>query len=287
MSGTSKHGLGRGFEALISDDFDKSLLLSADERIEKIPLTELKPNPNQPRKQFDEAQLIELSDSIKNHGIIQPLVVTPIKDGYQIVAGERRWRAAKKADLKYVPAVVRKREELEQLEVAIIENVQRVDLSPLEQAISIKRLRDQFNFSYDDIASRLGKAKSTVNNTVRLLNLPKNALDALADGRISEGHARAILAIKGDLERQSYLLKSIIENNWSVRQAERFVVSIKAGTLETKKVHEHVNTETPQTKALGKRLNASVQIRRTAKGGKLEISFHDDNDLKRLLNLFS
>lgn len=287
MAQTPKRGLGRGFEALISQDFDKTLLLTAEDKVEKIPVGQLDPNPYQPRQHFDETALAELAASIKRYGIVQPLVVTPAKNGrYAIVAGERRWRAAKLAKLDTVPALVRAREELEQLEVALIENVQRVDLSPLEQAVSIERLHQQFNFSYDDIAQRLGKATSTVHNTVRLLRLPEPARAALVAGRISEGHARAILALKNDSERQTYLLKSIMANGWSVRQAERFVLSVKAGTRETKKVREHVATETPRTKALSKKLATPVYVRRTARGGKLEISFRDEAELDRLLNLF-
>jgi ParB family chromosome partitioning protein len=285
MAKTQKTGLGRGFDALISKDFDKSLLLTPEDRIEQIPIDQLTANPFQPRKHFDEKSLNELAMSIERHGIIQPLVVTPIKGKYQLVAGERRWRAAKIAKLTSIPAIIRKREELEQLEIALIENVQRVDLSPLEQAVSIARLRDQFNFSYEDIAKRLGKANSTVNNIARLLNLPEAAHNALAANKISEGHARAILALKDDSERQAYLLKNIIDQGWSVRQAERFVLSVKAGTTEIKKVHEHVATQTVQTKALSKKLDANVSIRRTAHGGKLEIGFRDEDDLSRLIEL--
>ncbi len=288
MSQTAKRGLGRGFEALISSDFDKSLLLTPEDRIEKIPVKQLKPNPYQPRKHFDETALSELAASIKRHGIVQPLVVTPIKgNGYILVAGERRWRAAEKAGLTTVPAIVRKRQELEQLELALVENIQRVNLSPLEQAVSIERLHEQFNFSYDEIAKRLGKASSTVYNTVRLLGLPEAALDELAAGKISEGHARAILAIKPDAERQAYLLKSIILHGWSVRQAERFVTSVKAGVKETAKVHDRVHTENATTKTLSKKLKTPVHIRRTAHGGKLEITFKDDSELERIINLFN
>lgn len=287
MSQTSNRGLGRGFDALISSDFDKSLLLTSDDRVEKIPVEQLQPNPHQPRSHFDEAALAELADSIKRHGVVQPLVVTPVKDGkYTLIAGERRWRASRLASLKTVPAIIRSTEELEQLEVALIENVQRVDLSPLEQAVSIERLHEQFNLSYDVIAKRLGKANSTVNNTVRLLGLPEEAREALVKGKISEGHARAILALKGDAERQSYLLKTIIGQGWSVRQAERFVTSVKAGTKDVKQTHEHVSTETPATKKLSKRLGTPVNIRRTARGGKLEIGFKNDTELERIIRLF-
>lgn len=287
MSQTPKRGLGKGFEALISSDFDKSLLLTAEDRVEKLPVGELQPNPHQPRQHFDETALQELATSIKRHGIVQPLVVTPLQKGkYTLVAGERRWRAAQLAGLQTVPAIIRDRQALEQLEVALIENVQRVDLSPLEQAASIERLHEQFSLSYEAIAQRLGKATSTVNNSVRLLKLPPAARAALAEHRISEGHARAILALKDDEARQTYLLKTIIEQGWSVRQAERFVLSVKAGTKDTKQVHQHVATETPATKRLSQKLKTPVHIRRTARGGKLEISFRDDSELERLLGLF-
>ena len=287
MSQTSKRGLGRGFDSLISSDFDKNILLTAEDRVEKLPVEQLQANPHQPRTHFDQAALAELSESIKRHGIVQPLVVTPVKDGkYTLIAGERRWRASRLAGLKTVPALIRSTEELEQLELALIENVQRVDLSPLEQAVSIERLHEQFNLSYDAIAKRLGKANSTVNNTVRLLRLPGRARQALAEGKISEGHARAILALKGDDVRQTYLLKTIIAQGWSVRQAERFVTSVKAGTKDVRQTHEHVNTETPATKQLSKKLGTPVNIRRTARGGKLEITFKSDDELARIIDLF-
>jgi ParB family chromosome partitioning protein len=287
MSQTSKRGLGRGFDALISNDFDNSLLLTSDDRIEKIPVDQLQPNPHQPRSHFDDTALAELADSIKRHGVVQPLVVTPVKDGkYTLIAGERRWRASKLAKLETVPAIIRSSAELEQLEVALIENVQRVDLSPLEQAVSIERLHEQFNLSYDDIAKRLGKAASTVNNTVRLLRLPEAAREALKLSKISEGHARAILALKGDAERQDYLLQIIISQGWSVRQAERFVTSVKAGHTEVKTAHARTETESPATKALAKKLQTPVHIRRTARGGKLEITFKTDDELDRILGLF-
>lgn len=288
MSQTPKRGLGRGFDALISDDFDKSLLLTTEDRIEKIPLGQLEPNPDQPRQHFDETALQELAASIKRHGIIQPLVVTPGDKGkYAIIAGERRWRAAALAGLKTVPAIVREHQELERLEIALIENVQRVDLSPLEQAVSIARLHEQFNLSYDAIAQRLGKASSTVNNSVRLLQLPEAARAALAAGKISEGHARAILALKGDATRQTYLLQTIIGQGWSVRQAERFVTSVKAGVKQVDKAHARSQTETPATKKLSKKLKTPVSIRRTAHGGKLELTFKNDDDLQKLLDLLN
>jgi ParB family chromosome partitioning protein len=286
MSQTSKRGLGRGFDALISADFDKSLLLESGERVEKIPLDQLQPNPYQPRQHFDKDALQDLAASIRQHGIVQPLVVTPLKNGtYHLIAGERRWRAAKIAGLKTVPAIIRTTKELEQLEIALIENVQRVDLSPLEQAASIQRLLQQFSLTHEEIAKRLGKATSTVFNIVRLLGLPPDAQDALASKQITEGHARAILSLKSDAARQAYLLKAIIDQGWSVRQAERFVTSVKSGIKETKEAHARTATETPATKQLSKKLGTPVHVRRTAKGGKLEITFLSDAELDKLIEL--
>jgi ParB family chromosome partitioning protein len=284
MAETSKRGLGRGFESLLAPDFDKvSLLASQDDRVEQLAITSLQANPYQPRKHFDDKALEELSASIKRYGIVQPLVVMPAKAGrYTLIAGERRWRAAEKAGLAKVPAIIRSSKELEQLELALIENVQRVDLSPLEQAVSIERWHEQFSVSYETIATRLGKAPSTVNNIVRLLQLPEPAREALTRGAISEGHARAILALKGQAEYQEHLLNAIVKLGWSVRQAERYVVSIKEGAAGHKQAREHVSTETPLTRRLSKRLGAPVRVRRTAKGGSLEIGFSSDEELSSL-----
>lgn len=286
MSTVKKSGLGRGFDALIPQDFDKSLIMEEHERIEKIAIKDLQPNPDQPRQHFDGAALEQLAGSIKQYGVLQPLVVTPSKEGgYFIIAGERRWRAAQIAGLNKMPAVVRTTKDLERLEIAIVENVQRVDLSPLEQAMSIEKLHTQFNMKYEAIARRLGKATSTINNTVRLLQLSEAARTALHNKEISEGHARAILALKDFSEKQSELLKSIVSQGWSVRQAERFVVSIKEGYKEAKATKERMKTQTPETKRISMRLGAPVSIRRTAKGGKLEIAFVTDDQLKKLLEI--
>jgi ParB family transcriptional regulator, chromosome partitioning protein len=226
-----------------------------------------------------------LAASIRRHGVLQPLIVSPTSDGkYRIVAGERRWRAAQVAGLTDVPAIVRERKELEELEIALIENVQRVDLSPLEQAISIERLHQQFNLSYKEIAERLAKAETTVSNLVRLLQLPEDARDALQNGKISEGHARAVLALKAQPEKQQELLASILSLGWSVRQAEQFVVSSRAGAVTKAAVKQRMATETPETKNLGERLGVPVSIKRTAKGGRVEIGFTSDEELKALLD---
>lgn len=284
MSNKPKSGLGKGLDSLIPVDFDQSLLLDSHDRVQKLFISDLEPNPDQPRRLFDETALTELAASIKRYGILQPLIVSPKRDGkYTIVAGERRWRAASQAGLKQVPAIVREEQELEQLEIALIENVQRVDLSPIEQAISIERLHSQFNFSYQAIATRLGKAASTINNMVRLLQLPPNARDALQRGDITEGHARAILALKPDPTKQAELLKLIKQRGWSVRQAEQFVNSTKEGVKSRQAVRRSSASETADTKRLAEHLKTHVSLRRTAKGGRIEIHFTTEGQLQALL----
>lgn len=281
-------GLGRGFDALIPQNFDSSILVAEDERVQKLPIETIVPRTDQPRQNFDESALRELADSIHTHGVLLPLVVTALDGGkYQIIAGERRWRAAKMAGLKTLPAIVRTLKELEQLEVALIENVQRVDLAPIEQALSVERLHQQFSLPYDSIAKRLGKAPSTVANIVRLLQLPAPALESLSAGRITEGHARAILALKDYPDKQLTLLSSIEKQGWSVRQAERYATSVKSGVQTEKAARQRVATETPATRALSKRFGTSVQIRRTAHGGRLELAFASDEELQRILELLA
>lgn len=279
---SAKTGLGKGLDALIPKEFDNTLLQTT-EKVQQVAIVEITPNPDQPRKHFDAEALDELAASIKSHGIVQPLVVIKAQGKYRIVAGERRWRAAQIAGLKEVPVITRSLKQLEELEIAIIENVQRVDLSPLEQALSIERLHDQFSLSYGDIAKKLGKAIPTIHNTVRLLQLPDEAKEALRKSSITEGHARAILALRDDADAQAELLRSILEFGWSVRQAEQFVTASRANSKAAPKaVKKHMQTSNTQTEALSQRLKTAVSIRRTAKGGKLEIFFKDDKDLERI-----
>ncbi|MDQ3159170.1 MAG: ParB/RepB/Spo0J family partition protein [bacterium] len=280
-------GLGKGFDALLPDDFDDSVIASNDERITNLLVTDIQPSPDQPRRNFDQQSLEELAQSLEKHGIIQPLVVTEKNGVYFIIAGERRWRAAQIAGLTKVPTVIRSTQDLERLEIALIENVQRVDLSPLEQAHSINRLNSEFNVPFDEIAKRLGKGISTVNNIVRLLQLPKEAKVALKEKKISEGHARTVLALKDFPEKQALLLRSIIDNGWSVRQAEQFVVSTKKGAVTKKEVKKQMQTTTKETKELGQKIKSKVTIKHTAKGGRLELHFKDMDDMNRIINLLS
>ncbi len=280
--------LGRGIESLLPKNFDSSFLLNDSERIKKVEIGRIEPNKDQPRKTFDQEGIDQLSESIKQHGILQPLIVSPnsSKDdtSYTIIAGERRWMAAKKAGLKTLPVIVRTLKELEKLEIAIVENVQRVDLSPLEQALSIEKLHELFNMSYASIASRLGKAETTITNIVRLLQLPEVAKKALNDRQISEGHARTLVSLKDDSAKQKQLLDSIIKFHWSVRQAEQFVVGVKKQKKPIDDMNKHMATETVETQMLSRAISAPVSIRRTANGGKLEIAFTSDQNLKDIIN---
>lgn len=278
----SNSRLGRGLDSLLPKDFDSKLVLGQDERIQKLLIADIFPNPGQPRKTFDKTALEELASSIKQYGVLQPIIVSPEGRGYEIIAGERRWRASQIAGLQNIPAIVREKAQIERLEIALIENVQRVDLSPLEQAVSIEYLHEQFNLSYQAIASKLGKAVPTVNNIVRLLQLPEAAREALQTGHISEGHARAILSLKDQPDVQHRLLELIQAQAWSVRQAEQYVTAHKQG-IETKAaVKQRAVKETDQTKALAKKIGTKVTIHHTAKGGRLEIHFKSDDELKHL-----
>ncbi len=278
-----KQSLGRGFDILIPKDVDQTIMEEDKHRVQKVLIEDIVPNPEQPRREFDPASLGELAESIKRHGVLQPIIVVKNSqgNGYLIVAGERRWRAAKQAKLEHIPAIVRSLKELEQVELALIENIQRVDLSPLEQALSVYKLQQQFNLALDDIAQKLGKAPSTISNLTRLLQLPEAAREALRVGKISEGHARAILALKGNEAKQDELLSCILNNKWTVRQAEQFVTSTKRGA-ESRKAVTSTASETELTKDLSTQLGTNVKIKHTARGGQLIISFKSEDDLERL-----
>lgn len=279
-----KISLGKGMEALIPTDLDASILGEDQHRIQKVLITDIIPNADQPRRRFDKDELSGLASSIKKHGVLQPIIVVRQSSGrgYRIVAGERRWRAANQAGLSHMPAIVRSLEELEQIELGIIENIQRVDLTPLEQAMAVYKLQHQLNLTLEQIAEKLGKAPSTLSNIGRLLQLPVAARQALQETKISEGHARAILALKAKPDKQTELLSCILNNGWTVRQAEQFVVAAKKGaSLDQAK--DRTATETQLTKDLAKKLRRDVQVRHTAKGGQLIVHFKNEADLTKLV----
>lgn len=278
-------GLGKDFSALIPDDMLSEALAvgSSQDVVEQISLTDLMPDPQQPRKHFDEQSLDELAQSILEHGIVQPLIVAKNGKQYIIIAGERRFRAAQKAGLESAPAIVRSFGEQEKLEIALIENIQRQDLTVLDLAAAYLKLHDQFGLSYDEVAQRVGKSPSAVHNFVRLLKLPLQAKQALHEGIISEGHARQIVALK-DESVQLELLALIVKNKWTVRQAEQFVVGYKqTEAAKSPKPIDRTRTETPETQQLAKRINAPVLVKHMAKGGQLVIRFKNDDHLKSIV----
>lgn len=285
MSVSSNKGLGKDFSSLIPDDMLSEALAvgTNQDSVEKIPLTALMPDPQQPRKHFDEASLAELASSIKEHGIVQPLIVAKNGGSYIIIAGERRYRAAEIAGLKEVPAIIRSFGEQEKLEIALIENIQRQDLTILDLAAAYLKLHDQFGLSFDQVATKVGKSPSAVHNIVRLLKLPLEAKKALHEGKIVEGHARQIIAIK-DEPTQLKLLDLIIKNKWTVRQAEQFVVGHKQtmAAKEPKKI-DRTKTETKETIQLASKLKTTVAVKHMAKGGQLVIRFNDDSHLETLV----
>lgn len=294
MSAKKHTGLGRGFASLIPTDvldetFDPTASGEQSSELRYVKRTEIFPNAEQPRRHFDEDALEELATSIREHGIIQPIVVTPTKNGYEIVAGERRWRAAGIAGVDKIPAIVRTLSEQHKLELALIENLQRRDLNPLETATAYLKLHTQFNLTYEEIGHRVGgKAVSTISNIMRLLQLPADAKQALVEGKISEGHARQILSL-GDQAAQSQLLAHIIKEGWSVRKTEQYVVGYKRGEADdAKQVSAIKNTrrETDFTKQLSKRLSLPVVQKTTAKGGQIIISYSSDEELSELQQKF-
>ncbi len=279
-------GLGKDFSALIPDDMlSEALAVGASaDQIQQISLKKLAPDPQQPRKHFDEEALTELAGSITQHGVVQPLIVAKNGSSYIIIAGERRFRAANQAGLAEVPAIVRSFGEQEKLEVSLIENVQREDLSKLELAAAYLKLHDQFNLEYKEIGVRVGRSESAVVNIMRLLKLPGDAKKALNEGLITEGHARQIVALKTE-EEQLRLLQLIVKNGWTVRQAEQYVVGHKkaAQTEKGKEGVKRTQSETAETKQLSQRLKTPVLVKHMAKGGQLVIKYKDESHLETLI----
>jgi ParB family transcriptional regulator, chromosome partitioning protein len=291
-----KKGLGRGFESLIPTDLlDESFdpTASQDEKVSElrnIKLSEIRADPDQPRRHFDEGALQELAASIAEHGILQPIVVTPHPEGYMIVAGERRFRAAGIAKLEKVPALVRTLGNQHRLELSLIENLQRRDLNPLETATAYLKLRDQFNLTLDEIGQRVGgKSVSAISNTLRLLRLPVAVRTALLDGKLTEGQARPLVGLDETVIND--LLPKLIKEEWSARKIEQFIVELKKTTQATSAQKQTVVTPVAyeeDTKQLAKRLAAPVSVKTNAKGaGQIVIKFSSDDEFQRIQKLLA
>lgn len=280
--------LGRGLGSLIPkknfkiDDSEENVLLNDEDKIIHISPSLIEANPYQPRNLFTESALKELIDSIAEHGIFQPLIVTRSGANFQLIAGERRLRAAIELNLKTVPVIVRKADEQKKLELALLENLQREDLSPIENALAFKKLIDEFNLTQEEVAKKVGKARSSLSNTLRLLSLPKIIQEALLNKQISEAHAKQLLSIN-DEAVQINIFKKILRHNLSVNQT-----SSELGRINKKEKGTHKSNLIDQKKAkqFEELLGTKVEIRRINKGGKIIIDFYSDEELNGIIDKF-
>ena len=280
-------GLGRGLGSLIpqkrkefdSEDNYSPQILDEKDRVIKVDPEKIIPNPYQPRKDFSQDSIDELVQSIKEHGIIQPLIVSREADHYELIAGERRLRASKQAGLLEVPVIVRDIDKQKKLEVALIENVQRQDLNPLETALAYQRLIDEFNITQTDLSKRIGKPRSSVANTLRLLNLPTEIREALYKGQITEAHAKYLLGLDSEAKQLS-IFKKIIHNNLSVRDTNKEVRRI-GGTKSAKIPINYADKD--KEESLRQTLGTKVEIVRKGVGGSIVIDFYSDGELDQII----
>jgi len=271
--------LGKGLGALIPE---KTILNDGTEQIKRIKINSIKPNKIQPRKKFDSEKLKELKDSIKEKGIIQPVVIRPVDEGYELIAGERRFRAVQELGYAEIPAIVKRVNDADSLELSLIENIQREELNPVEEASAYMELVDKFNFSQDEISHAVGKDKSTISNTIRLLTLPTLIQEYISGDLISMGHAKAILSLPTERARIRFA-KRIIKRNLSVRQTEELIKQrLQKPTKRKAEKDEHLaRIEEELQHYLGTR----VKVIQGKKRGRLEIFYYSNDDLDRILNL--
>lgn len=278
---SKKGGLGRGLDALFADN---SLEEISSTSAVKLKINDIEPNRDQPRKDFDEKALNELAESIAQHGVIQPLLVRPLSDGaYQLVAGERRWRAARLAGLSEVPVVVRELSDSETMEIALIENLQREDLNPIEEALGLKLLIDTYGLTQEECADRVGKSRPAIANSLRLLGLSEYILDLVRDGTISSGHARALLPL-GDEQKMHDLAQDIISKELSVRETERAVKLLLQGEKKVQKKPKKRDKYYDEVElALSQTMGRKIKVL-PGKGqrGTLEIEFFSKDDLAKI-----
>lgn len=276
-----KTGLGKGLDALFSSNVPEEENVKENERIENLKIIEVEPNKNQPRKRFDDEALEELAESIKRYGVIQPIIVTKKEDYYEIVAGERRWRASKKAGLATIPAIVREGNEQKNKEIALIENVQREDLNPVEKAIGIKSLMEDYQLTQQQVSEILGKSRSSIANTVRILNLDERVLELAKEGKLTEGHCRALLSIE-DKDKQYQMAIRMLERGASVREAEQKTQVSKKMTKKDKK-YEAIYRDIEDT--FQGFFGTKVRLDAGKRRGKIVIEYASNEDLERILEL--
>jgi ParB family chromosome partitioning protein len=274
-----KSGLGRGLEALIPPAEEET---AAAQGVVEAAIASITPNPHQPRAPIRDQDLVELAASIEEHGVIQPLVVARAPDGYQLITGERRWRAARLAGLSTVPIIVKDVVPSEMLELALVENLQRSDLSPLEEALAYRQLTEEFGMTQEQVARRVGKSRVAVSNTLRLLKATRPVQEALLAGKISEGHARALLGLE-QAEAQEAALKTVLKRELTVRQTEELVRRLLGLRREKQ---QPTRTISPETRALESHfreaLGTRVSLTRSGKGGRVVIYFYSEEELDAL-----
>ncbi len=298
MSAVKKGGLGKGLDSLIADKVSRPVSVnSADLKSENaidgilVSINKVEPNHDQPRKNFDEDTLVELSDSIRQFGVIQPLIVQNKNDYYEIIAGERRWRAARMAGLKEIPVIVRDMTGREAVEISLIENIQRENLNPIEEAVAYKRLLTEFNLKQDEVAERVSKSRTAVTNSMRLLKLNEKVQQMVIDDMISTGHARALLGIE-DPEKQYLIAQKIFDEKLSVRETEKLVKKIQQGTDQLEKRESNKpdfkmkaifhDLEEKMKEILGTKVAIN---QKDDKKGKIEIEYYSADELDRIIDL--
>lgn len=295
----AKKGLGRGLDAIFesyreaNEETEKTSKVQIPDKnpnrsqaqVEEIKIMDIDPNPNQPRKSFNDDKLEELTESIKMHGVVQPIIVKQTDDRYMIVAGERRWRAARAAGLLTIPAISMNLSDKQIAEISLIENLQREDLNPIEQAQGIKTLLDQYGLTQDEVASRLGTSRPAITNTLRLLNLSDKIRKYLIEGKLSSGHGRALLAVM-DIKQRDEIAERIIVRELSVRETEKLIKSINEKKSKNKKGSEKVKPSYIQEIEAGleESLGTKVQITPGKKKGIIEIEYYSNEDLERIID---
>lgn len=286
-----KKGLGRGLNTLIPntplpDEMPEKKEEKKKEDTHTLPIHKIEPNPDQPRNQFDEDNLQELADSIKQYGVLQPILVNPRENFYEIIAGERRWRAAKLAGLEEVPVVIRNLKENETVEIALIENIQREDLSPIEEAMAYKRLMEEFQLKQDQVAAKVSKSRASITNSLRLLKLDLRVQQMLEEEMISTGHARALLSIESG-DQQYEIAMKVFDEKLSVRDIEKLVKDLKKIKKEKPKeesVHDflYADLEESMKQILGSKVN--IKNKKNNKG-KIEIEYYSRDELERIVDM--
>ncbi len=284
----AKKGLGRGLGALLDTTAVVETTTEAERDVKKIKITQIEPNKTQPRTEFDEEKIEELADSIREYGLIQPIVVKLNKNGfYTIIAGERRWRAARRAGLKEIPAVIKDVSEQTEKEITLIENIQRENLNPLEEAAGIKELMQDYDLTQEDVAKKIGRSRSAVANILRLLNLPEEIQKMIKDGKISLGHAKALMGVENK-ELAQEIAKQIIAQDMSVRQTESYIASLSKEKKVKKPTKEEIELKRyikSLEESLSSELGTKIKIVNKKNKGKIEIPYSSAEDFDRIINL--